>query len=136
MRENGYHCVFYPDLFGAHYVDKDKEGNDQEIFLNKVDGIEQLLKARKENAYGLQRDYFEDAHCLGWTREGDGEHKGCAVILSNKDQYEKPMEMGIAYAGQNFYDLLGRFGHKVTIDENGWGNFACPAGNVSVWIPE
>ena len=136
LRENGYPCVFYPDLFGAHYVDKDKEGNDQEIFLNKVDGIEQLLKARKENAYGLQRDYFEDAHCLGWTREGDGEHKGCAVILSNKDQYEKPMEMGIAYAGQNFYDLLGRFGHKVTIDENGWGNFACPAGNVSVWIPE
>lgn len=136
LRENGYPCVFYPDLFGAHYVDKDKEGNDQEIFLNKVDGIEQLLKARKENAYGLQRDYFEDAHCLGWTREGDGEHKGCAVILSNKDQYEKPMEMGIAYAGQNFYDLLGRFEHKVQIDENGWGNFACPAGNVSVWIPE
>lgn len=136
LRENGYPCVFYPDLFGAHYVDKDKEGNDQEIFLNKVDGIEQLLKARKENAYGLQRDYFEDAHCLGWTREGDGEHKGCAVVLSNKDQYEKPMEMGIAYAGQNFYDLLGRFGHKVTIDENGWGIFACPAGNVSVWIPE
>ncbi|MBN8623600.1 MAG: alpha-amylase [Flavobacteriales bacterium] len=136
LRENGYPCVFYPDLFGAHYVDKDKEGNDQEIFLNKVDGIEQLLKARKENAYGLQRDYFEDAHCLGWTREGDGEHKGCAVILSNKDQYEKPMEMGISYAGQNFYDLLGRFEHKVTIDENGWGIFACPAGNVSVWIPE
>ncbi|UOE41659.1 alpha-amylase [Chryseobacterium suipulveris] len=136
LRESGYPCVFYPDLYGAHYWDKDKEGNDQEIFLDKVDGIEQLLKARKENAYGLQRDYFEDANCIGWTREGDGYNKGCAVVISNKDQYDKPMEMGTSYAGQNFYDLLGRFDHKITIDENGWGNFTCPAGNVSVWIPE
>ena len=94
------------------------------------------MKARKENAYGIQRDYFEDANCLGWTREGDDEHKGCAVVLSNKDAYEKPMEMGEKYIGQTFYDFLGRFEDKVTIDENGWGNFPVPAGNVSVWIPE
>ena len=136
LREAGYPCIFYPDLFGASYWDKGEDGNDYEVFLNKVDGIEGLLKARKENAYGLQRDYFEDANCVGWTREGDGYNKGCAVILSNKDQYEKPMEVGKAYAGQNFYDLLGRFEHKITIDENGWGNFTCPAGNVSVWIPK
>ena len=36
----------------------------------------------------MQRDYFEDANCIGWTREGDGEHKGCAVVISNKEQYE------------------------------------------------
>lgn len=136
LRENGYPCVFYPDLFGAHYNDKDKEGHDQEIFLNKVDGIEGLLKARKENAYGQQKDYFEDANCLGWVREGDGYNKGCAVVLSNKDSYQKPMEMGIQYAGQQFFDALGRFSEKVVIDENGWGNFPVPAGNVSVWIPE
>lgn len=136
LREGGYPCVFYPDLYGASYWDKGNDGQDYEVFLNKVDGIEGLLKARKENAYGLQRDYFEDAHCVGWTREGDGYNKGCAVVLSNKDQYEKPMEVGEHYAGQEFYDLLGRFDHKITIDENGWGNFTCPAGNVSVWIPE
>ena len=136
LRESGYPCVFYPDLYGASYWDKGNDGNDYEVFLNKVDGIEGLVKARKENAYGLQRDYFEDAHCLGWTREGDGYNKGCAVVLSNKDQYEKPMEVGKQYAGQNFYDLLGRFNHKITIDDNGWGNFTVPAGNVSVWIPE
>ena len=38
--------------------------------------------------------------------------------------------------GQYFYDALGRFEHTVQIDENGWGNFTVPAGNVSVWIPE
>lgn len=136
LREEGYPCVFYPDLYGASYWDKGNDGKDYEVFLNKVDGIEGMLKARKENAYGLQRDYFEDANCLGWTREGDGHNKGCAVVLSNKDQYDKPMEVGKQYSGQNFYDLLGRFEHKITIDENGWGNFTVPAGNVSVWIPE
>lgn len=136
LRENGYPCVFYPDLFGAHYWDKDKNGNDQEIFLNKVDGIEDLLKARKENAYGVQRDYFDNENCIGWIREGDGYNKGCAVVLSNKDSTELSMEIGKQYAGKIFFDKLGRFGEKITIDENGWGKFLVPAGNVSVWIPE
>lgn len=136
LRESGYPCVFYPDLFGGHYTDKDKEGNDQEIFLNKVEKIEELLKARKQFAYGAQRDYFEDANCLGWVREGDNEHPGCAVVLSNKEAYEKPMEMGSQYAGKNFYDFVGWFPDEVTIDENGWGIFPVPAGNVSVWVPK
>lgn len=136
LRENGYPCIFYPDLYGAHYKDTDREGNEQEIFLEKVDGIEELLKARKENAYGLQRDYFEDANCLGWIREGDDEHEGCAVVLSNKDAYDKPMEMGERYIGRTFYDVLGRSEEKVQIREDGWGDFPVPAGNVSVWIPE
>ena len=123
-------------LYGAHYKDYDREGNEQEIFLNKVDGIEGLLKARKDNAYGIQRDYFEDANCLGWVREGNDEYSGCAVVLSNKDAYEKPMEMGEKYVGKTFFDLLGRFEDKVVINENGWGNFPVPAGNVSVWISE
>ena len=122
-------------MFGAHYWGHGKDGNEYEIFLNKVDGIEALIIARKEYAYGTQRDYFEDANCLGWTREGDGEHRGCAVLMSNKDAYEKPMEVGAHYAGQEFHDFLGRFEHRVTIDENGWGNFSCPAGNVSAWVP-
>jgi alpha-amylase len=46
------------------------------------------------------------------------------------------MEIGKQYAGKKFKDLLKRFKTKVTIDENGWGNFPVPAGNVSVWIPE
>ncbi|MCX8526300.1 alpha-amylase [Chryseobacterium formosus] len=136
LREKGYPCIFYPDLYGAHYKDNDREGNEQEIFLDKVDGIEELLKARKENAYGIQRDYFEDANCLGWVREGDYEHDGCAVVLSNKEAYTKPMEMGEKYVGRTFYDVLGRSEEKVEIREDGWADFPVPAGNVSVWIPE
>ncbi len=136
LRGDGYPCIFYPDLFGAHYIDKDNEGNDQEIFLNKVDGIEELLKARQQFAYGEQRDYFEDANCIGWVREGDEEHLGCAVVMSNLDAYTKPMEIGARYTGQEFYDYLGRFQETVMIDENGWGEFPVSAGNVSVWVPK
>lgn len=136
MRESGYPCVFYPDLFGAHYTDKDKEGNDQEIFLDKVEKIEELLKARQLFAYGTQRDYFDEPNSIGWIREGDGYNKGCAVVLSNSDATEKSMEIGEQYAGQQFYDFLGWFAEKITIDENGWGKFPVPAGNVSIWVPE
>ncbi|WP_194698932.1 alpha-amylase [Chryseobacterium caseinilyticum] len=136
LRVDGYPCIFYPDLFGASYKDMGNDGNEYEIFLNKVDGIEELLKARKNHAFGEQRDYFEDANCVGWVRAGDDDHDGCAVVLSNKDQYEKPMEMGEKYIGKTFYDVLGRFEDKVTIDDNGWGNFPAPAGNVSVWLVE
>lgn len=135
LRESGYPCVFYPDLFGSSYWDKGDDGNDHEVFMPKVDAIENLIKARKDHSYGMQRDYFEDAHCIGWTREGDGIHNGCAVVMSNRDQCDKPMEMGKQYAGKIFRDFLGRFAHTITIDGNGWGNFTCPAGNVSVWVP-
>ena len=46
------------------------------------------------------------------------------------------MEMGKKYAGSFFYDYLGWFPEKVVIDENGWGNFPIPAGNVSIWVAE
>ena len=46
------------------------------------------------------------------------------------------MEMGKQYSGQVFYDTLERVSDEITIDENGWGNFPVPAGNVSVYIPK
>ncbi|WP_407404452.1 alpha-amylase [Chryseobacterium sp.] len=136
LRENGYPCVFYPDLFGAHYSDQDKDGNPQEIHLEKVENIEQLLKARKNFAYGSQKDYFENPNFIGWIREGNEQHDGCAVTLSNKEASQISMEIGIKYANRTFADFLGKSTEKVIIDENGWGNFQVPAGNVSVWIPE
>ena len=136
LRQDGYPCVFYPDLYGASYKDNGEDGNEYEIHLEKVDAIEELIKARRNFAYGEQRDYFEDANCLGWIREGDDEHSGCAVVLSNKDAYHKSMEIGKRYAGQTFYDFTGHLEDKITIDEKGWADFPCPAGNVSVWVAE
>ncbi len=136
LRKDGYPCIFYPDLYGASYKDHGEDGNEHEIFLEKVDAIEELIRARRDFAYGEQRDYFDDAHCIGWTREGDDEHSSCAVIMSNKDVNQKAMEVGKRYAGQTFYDYTGHLEEKITIDENGWATFLCPAGNVSVWVAE
>jgi alpha-amylase len=136
LREAGYPCVFYPDLYGAHYVGKGADGNDKEVWLEKCPHLEQLLVARKQYAYGRQRDYFDAPNCIGWTREGEADHSGsgCAVMLSNGEAAAKKMEMGPAHAGKVFIDQLGIRPEEVTIDESGWGEFLVNAGAVSVWI--
>jgi alpha-amylase len=92
------------------------------------------LQARCNNAYGIQRDYFDHVNCIGWTREGDDEHSGCAVVLSNGDGGNKEMEIGKRYASKKFVDMLGKISEEVEINSDGWGNFFTPAGSVSVWI--
>ena len=136
LRDEGYPCLFYPDLYGAHYIDKGKDGKEYEIFLNKVEELPVLVHARKNHAYGMQRDYFDHPNCIGWTREGDEEHTGCAVVLSNGDAGHKLMEIGSRYAGRTFKDLLQKHPARVIITENGWGEFFVTPGSVSVWVPE
>jgi len=135
LREAGYPCVFYPDLYGAHYFGKDATGNDQEIWLEPCAHLQQLLQARKLYAYGKQRDYFDSPNCIGWTREGTEDHagSGCAVICSNGEAATLKMEMGPAHAGKVFTDSLGNRLQPVTLDEKGWGEFPVNAGSVSVY---
>ena len=134
LRQDGYPCIFYTDLYGASYTDKGSDGNDYEIFLPKCDELEALLKARANYAYGEQRDYFDHGNCVGWTRAGDDEHGGCAVVLSNGDEGFKNMEIGTRYSGKTFVDMLGKHTGEVMINEDGWGEFYTNAGSVSVWI--
>jgi alpha-amylase len=134
LRDEGYPCVFYPDLYGGHYRDRGKDGNEYEIWMPKVKNIERLLQARCDYAFGTQRDYFDHANCIGWTREGDDSHSGCAVLLSNGDKGNKYMEIGKRYAGRTFIDMLEKNEEEVVVNEDGWGEFFAPAGSVSVWI--
>ncbi len=134
LREEGYPCVFYPDLYGAHYKGTGSDDKEYEIWLAKVDELENLLHARNNNAYGIQRDYIDHANCIGWTREGNDEHSGCAVLLSNSDNGNKTMEIGKRYAGKKFIDFMGKNPAEVEINGDGWGEFFAPAGSVSVWI--
>ncbi len=134
LRQDGYPCIFYPDLYGASYKDKGRDGNSYEIFLKKIQELEPLIHARRDVAYGEQKDYFDHANCIGWTRAGDEEHSGCAVMVSNGDAGEKVMEMGMRYKGKTFKDLLGKNPTRVLIDDKGFGMFFAPAGSVSVWV--
>ncbi|HTI12564.1 MAG TPA: alpha-amylase [Puia sp.] len=138
LREKGYPCVFYTDLYSATYKDKGHDGNEYEIFLPACENLDKLLLARKLFAYGQQRDYLDHPNCIGWTREGEAEQagSGCAVLLSNGDEGFKKMEVGKVHAGQPFVDLLGKHPGKVVIDPEGWGTFSVSAGSVSVWVKD
>lgn len=136
LRQEGYPSIFYTDLYGATYIDKGTDGNDHEIFLPQCNKLIELMKARKQFAYGDQHDYFDHGNCIGWVRKGvdEIENSGCAVILSNGDAGIKNMEMGTKFSGQIFIDLLENVQEEITIDENGFANFICNPGSVSVWI--
>jgi len=136
FREQGIPCIFYADLYGAEYVDKDKDGNETEVNLIGVEHLPLMIQIRRDAAHGFQRDYFDHPNCIGWTREGvaEQEHSGVAVVLSNGEEGEKKMEVGKGHAGKIFVDALGHRDEEVTIDEEGWAVFFCGAGSVSVWV--
>lgn len=135
LREAGYPCVFYADIYGSSYTDTGTDGKDYEVTMKPLPQLSKLLMLRKQLAYGFQRDYLDYPSCIGWTRSGDAaqEKSGIAVLLSNGDAGRKSMEMGKEFAGKIFTDYLGHFEGEVTINEEGWGDFHCGAGSVSVW---
>lgn len=137
LREHGIPCVFYVAVYEARYLDH-KDGKEIYVELVKVPGIEEMMKIRTALAYGLQRDYFEDAHVVGWTREGSPEHpnSGCAVLLSNSGAGEKRMSMGKVNAGKKFRAVCGGRSETVELDQEGEGVFFVSDHNVSVWINE
>ncbi|MGN6213741.1 alpha-amylase [Parafilimonas sp.] len=136
LREQGYPCIFYADMYGADYTDKDHNENTCHVVIEKLPVLEQLLLLRKNQAYGLQRDYFDHFNCIGWVREGTDEqqYSGCAVIMSNGAESIKKMKIGKRHANKIFIDALGNINENVVIDENGFGDFRCMGGSVSVWI--
>ena len=135
LREAGYPCLFYTDLYGSKYEDKGSDGQEHTVVLKKVGEIDSLLWVRKNLAYGEQRDYFDNPNCIGWTRAGDDEHadSGCAVVISNGDAAAKFMEIGEQFKGQIFIDHLHKVNEEIMIDDNGWAEFKVAAGSVSVW---
>jgi alpha-amylase len=135
LREAGYPCVFYTDLYGSEYSDTGNDGQQHKVVMENLPQLETLLRVRKQLAYGAQHDYFDEANCIGWTREGDQEHEnsGCAILLSNHENAEKLMFVGTQHAGRTFSDFLGNISDTVIIDEEGNGLFKTNGRSVSVW---
>jgi alpha-amylase len=136
LRKQGIPCVFYADLYGASYIEKDKKGQDVRVELPIIKELVPLLICRKEKAYGKQRDYMEEAHCVGWTREGVAMKpgSGLAVLLCHWKIGQKEMDLGKRNAHKTFVDILGNSKREVVLDEKGRGRFDCPARKVSVWL--
>ncbi|MEA3451049.1 MAG: alpha-amylase, partial [Bacteroidota bacterium] len=135
LRKDGYPCVFYPDLYGAEYTDKGRDGNDYKIILSPVKELPQLLKIRQKYAWGKQINYFDYSSTIGWTRLGDENHSNAlAVVISNSNEGFKKMYVGEKFAGKQFVDSLANRSEKITINADGTADFTVNSGSVSVWI--
>jgi alpha-amylase len=133
LRETGYPCIFYGDYYGAHYQDN-KDGEEYEIWLESHQFlIDKFLHARQTYAYGEQQDYFDNPSTIGWTRLGDAEHPGgIAVVLSNGEGGGKWMNIG--HPNCIYVDLTEHVQESITTNNDGWADFRCNGGSVSVWI--
>ncbi len=126
LMAEGYPCVFYGDFYGC--------GGEEPLHRGV---LETLLRVRKEQAFGEQRDYFDHPNTVGFTRMGDAEHphSGCAVLISNGEDGSKRMEVGEAHAGEEWVEATGSIADSVKIGEDGQADFAVAGGHVAVWIP-
>lgn len=126
LREEGYPCIFAADYYGARY-------HGHEIVSHRF-LIDLFLTARRGYAYGPQRLYFDHHNVVGWTRLGTPEHPGgLAVLLSSGHLGHKWMYTG--QPNRAYFDLTGHISEQVSTNELGWGDFRCPGGKVSVWVP-
>ena len=136
LREQGIPCVFYPDLYGGKYEDKNDEGEDVTVELVPLAELPDLCAIRRDKSYGIQRDYLDHPNCIGWTREGEDDKpgSGLAVVMSNSAEGHKTMEMGMKHAGKTFVDAMGKRKEEIVVNEEGWAEFYCLGGSVSVWV--
>jgi alpha-amylase len=134
LRSEGYPCIFYPDYYGAHYKDRGRDGNEYEIWMDSHQWIlDRLLFARQNFAYGPQYDYFDHPDIIGWTRLGSQEHPNAmAVIMSDGSGGGKWMEVG--KPNTTFYDLTEQVKDPIQTNQDGWAEFRCNGGSVSVWV--
>jgi alpha-amylase len=136
LRQAGYPCIFYGDYYGTHYKDTANDGNEYEIWLESHQFLlDKFLFARKTYGYGEQYDYFDHQNTIGWTRLGDDEHPGgMAVVLSNGGDGTKWMEVG--QPNQTYIDITEHIQAPVLTNDDGWVEFRCNGGSVSVWVPQ
>ena len=134
LRQEGYPCIFYGDYYGAHYKDWGKDGNEYEIWMESHKWLlDKFLFARQTYCYGEQLDYFNHPNTIGWTRLGDEEHSGgMAVVLSNGEDGQKWMNVG--HPNSTYIDITEHVDDPVTTNDDGWAEFRCNGGSVSVWI--
>jgi len=127
LRNEGYPCVWYGDLYGI---------KGEHPFPPSCGGaLPKLMLARKLYSYGKQADYFDYETCIGWVRYGTWDKRfGCAVVLSNAGPGSKRMHVGEMHAGEVWTDVLGWQNDEVVIGDDGFADFTCGQTSVSIWV--
>ncbi|MFO0913528.1 MAG: hypothetical protein U0795_11270 [Pirellulales bacterium] len=136
LRNEGYPCVFYPDYYGAEYEDFGRDGQRHRVVLPSLRGVlDQLLWARRHVAWGPQVEYPHDAHRVGWVRLGDDQHRSAmAVVMSDGEGGN--IWMDLQRPAARMVDITGHVPQPVETNPDGWGDFPCQGGSVSVWVEQ
>ncbi|KAK4213635.1 glycoside hydrolase superfamily [Rhypophila decipiens] len=136
LRDAGYPCIFYGDLYGiVSPSSKDPSSPELESGPSCGNILPLLTLTRKLYAYGLQASYFDYPTCIGFIRYGTWDHPfGCAVVMSNAGEGSKRMHVGEMHAGERWTDVLGWTQGEVVIQPDGFGEFRCGGCSVSVWV--
>jgi len=130
LREDGYPCIFYGDVYGI-------KGGVENDWLPPAAGgkIPDMSLARKLYAYGEQNDYFNDPNLIGWVRRGTWDRPdGCAVSLSNAEMGEIRMYVGESHHGEKWTDVLGWQSAEVEIGGDGFGTFPVGPCSLSIYV--
>lgn len=129
LREAGYPCVFFADLYGLP--------NDR---IPAVAELPLLLEIRRRFSFGHQIDWFDESDLVAWMRSGDEAHEqsGVVVILSSRDGNEEPvhktLDLGREHAGEHWCCVLGEDNGIVDVDEDGRARFTVGKAMVSVFL--
>ncbi|PSK51811.1 Alpha-amylase 1 [Elsinoe australis] len=127
LTESGLPCVFYGDIYGI------QGPSPQGPSCNGR--LPALITARKLYAYGPQTLVFQDANSCGWSRQGTHDRPdGCAVIMTVGKATKMKLDVGCNKAGQLWTDFLSTSPDEVKIDDQGYGDFSCPAESCCVFV--
>lgn len=126
LRQDGYPCVFFGDLFGI---------GDGTLYGGMKDKLDILMELRRDYAYGNEHVYLQEKNAIGFVRYGNEEHPGrMAVAISNEEAKTVRMEVGADQSGKIYIDKLGNNDAEITIGEDGFADFFVSPGSVSVWV--
>lgn len=134
LRKEGYPCVFHADYNGATYPNC-RGGQPDVVLYSHRWLLDKFLWARRAYGFGDQHDYFDHGNTVGWVRLGTAGHPGAmAVVLTNGAEGSK--WMNVFRPDATFYDITEHIPEKVRTNGDGWGEFRCRGGSVSVWLQE
>ncbi|MDO4805785.1 MAG: alpha-amylase [Coriobacteriales bacterium] len=129
LREAGYPCVFFADLYGLP--------NDR---IRAVAELPLLLEIRRRFSFGRQIDWFDEPDLVAWVRDGDDQHNmsGCVVVLSSRDGMDEPvqksLDLGRHHAGEEWTCVLGEDHGPVRVNDDGVATFVVGKAMLSVFL--
>ncbi len=122
LRDIGIPSVFYLDLYG-----------DQRIGIDKVEGLDKLIKLRTHHMHGTFYDYMDEEKTIGWCYTGDNEGEGYVYLINTGNRTIKRMFVGKRNANRTYVNIFNPE-QSVKTDNNGIAYFPVDQKQCAVYI--